>query len=104
VNYLCRPGKLNGISATLGHVAPKTFYVFSTNACPFAGPHRDRDGNDRLGTAYDPFGIYARLKHGGDFAAAAKALPHKGTVILGGRLQPSELWRAVVSAPSTRRR
>jgi putative DNA primase/helicase len=74
VNYLCRPGKLNGISATLGHVAPKTFYVFSTNACPFAGPHRDHDGNDRLGTAYDPFGIYARLKHGGDFAAAAKAL------------------------------
>jgi hypothetical protein len=73
VDYLRRSGKDTGISATLGHVAPKVLYVFSANATPFEGPH-----GDHLGTVYDPFGVYARLEHGGDFTAAAKVLAALG--------------------------
>jgi hypothetical protein len=52
-------------SATLfpsGHL-----YVFSTNAWPFEA--------DR---AYDPFAIYSKLEHNGDFAAAARQLGKEG--------------------------
>ena len=62
VVYLRRPGKDRGISATLGHVAPGVLYVFSTST-EFEAPR-----------AHDPFGVFAKLEHGGDFAAAAKAL------------------------------
>jgi P4 family phage/plasmid primase-like protien len=66
--YLLRPGKSGrGWSATLGVLAPKRLYVFSTNAAPF--------DHDR---SYDPFGVYMRLKHGGDAKAAAKALATMG--------------------------
>jgi hypothetical protein len=66
--YLRRPGKAgDGWSATLGHVAPNVLYVFSSNAVPF-----------EMERAYDPFGIYARLEHCGDFQAAAKALAAEG--------------------------
>jgi putative DNA primase/helicase len=66
--YLLRPGKSGrGWSATLGVLAPKRLYVFSTNAHPF--------DHDR---SYDPFGVYMRLKHGGDAKAAAKALAAMG--------------------------
>lgn len=78
VDYLRRPGKSDGWSATLGHVAPNVLYVFSSNAYPFGGPHKDHLGESHLGTAYDPFGVYARLEHGGDFKAAAKALAAHG--------------------------
>jgi Bifunctional DNA primase/polymerase, N-terminal len=80
VDYLRRPGKNKGWSATLGHVAPKVLYVFSSNASPFEGPHKDH-----LGTPYDPFGVYTRLEHGGDFSAAAKVLAAHGY----GNRQPS---------------
>jgi hypothetical protein len=64
VDYLCRPGKHGrACSATLGFVADTVLYLFSTNAPPFEALH-----------AYDPFGIYARLEHDGDFTAAARAL------------------------------
>jgi P4 family phage/plasmid primase-like protien len=67
-DYLCRPGKAGRAwSATLGYVAPKMLYVFTTNGHPF-----DAD------RAYDPFGVYTRLKHGGDFTAAARALAEAG--------------------------
>jgi hypothetical protein len=66
--YLLRPGKSGRAwSATLGVVAQKRLYVFSSNAHPF--------DNDR---SYDPFGVYMRLKHGGDAKAAAKALAAMG--------------------------
>jgi hypothetical protein len=67
-DYLRRPGKDDrSWSATLGHVAPKVLYVFSSNAHPFDPQH-----------AYDPFGVYARLEHQGDFTAAARALAAMG--------------------------
>ena len=60
-----RPGKATGNhSATFdGH----TFYVFSSNATPFAA-----------NTGYTPFAVYALLNHGGDFAAASAALATQG--------------------------
>lgn len=61
-----RPGKKDGISATLNHI-PGKFYVFSSNAYPFD-----------LNRAYDPFGVYARLEHGGDFTAATRELGRQG--------------------------
>jgi hypothetical protein len=67
-HYLRRPGKTRGYwSATLNICGPKRFYVFTTNGDPF--------DNDR---SYDPFGVYMRLKHGGDAKAAAKALAELG--------------------------
>lgn len=62
-----RAGKDDGTSATLGHVAPGIFVVFSTNAAPFEAEK-----------GYDLFGAYARLEHGGDFAAAGRALRAEG--------------------------
>lgn len=55
-----RPGKPNGTSATL---KDRTFYVFSSNAAPFAANQ-----------GYSPFAIYSLLKHAGDFEAAAREL------------------------------
>ena len=62
--YWRRPGKGDGWSATL---KDGVFYVFSSNAAPF-----------EPGKAYGPFGVYALLEHGGDFAAAARALRAEG--------------------------
>lgn len=75
VVYLTRSGKSpkEGHSATYGFVAPKVLFVFSNNAHPFQGAH---DG--KQGTPYDPFGVFARLEHGGDFHAAATALVERG--------------------------
>lgn len=55
-----RPG-VNHASATL--YPDGGLYVFSSNAAPFDS-----------GRVYDPFGVYARLEHGGDFKAATKKL------------------------------
>ena len=69
-----RPGKSTGTSATLkGGV----FYVFSSNADPFA-PNR----------AYSPFAAYALLEHAGDYAAAAKELRRLG---FGDQTPPAEV-------------
>ncbi len=63
-----RPGKHEeAASATLGHVAPGIFHVFSTNAAPFEAEK-----------SVDLFGAYARLEHGGDFAEAARVLRAEG--------------------------
>lgn len=67
VGLWSRPGKEKGISATLGKVAPGIFYVFSSNAAPFPAEQ-----------SFDLFGAFARLEHGGDFAAAGKALAAQG--------------------------
>lgn len=67
-NKWCRPNKTDGgISATLGHVAPNIFYVFSSNAAPFD-----------QGKCYTPFSMLALLHYGGDFSACAKALAERG--------------------------
>lgn len=58
-----RPGKGGGTSATL---KDRVFYVFSSNAAPF-----------EPGTPYSPFAVLTLLEHGGDFAAAARALGGK---------------------------
>lgn len=57
-----RPGKTIGTSAT---VTPdgEVLYVFSTSAAPLEAER-----------AYDKFGAYAALEHGGDHRAAASAL------------------------------
>lgn len=64
--YWCRPGKGAGVSATFnGEGCEGRFYNFSSNA-----------GLDVR--AYDPFGLYARIAHSGDFAAASRDLLGKG--------------------------
>ena len=60
-----RPGVDDHCSARL--FSDGAFYVFSSNAAPFA-----------INEAYTPFGVYAELKHGGDYSAAAKALAAEG--------------------------
>ncbi|MFH0908735.1 MAG: phage/plasmid primase, P4 family [bacterium] len=59
-----RPGKKDSWSATFNG---DVFYVFSSNAEPFAPD-----------TGYSRFGAYALLAHGGDYKAAAKALGEQG--------------------------
>jgi putative DNA primase/helicase len=72
-DFLRRPGKAEGYSATLGHVGPNILYVFSSNASPFQGPHGDHPG-----TAYKPFGVYGLLEFRGDFQDAARVLALSG--------------------------
>ena len=61
-----RPGKNpeDGISATY---RDGCFYVFSSNAAPF-----------EPNVKYSPFAVYATLRHGGDFTAAAADLVRQG--------------------------
>ncbi len=62
-----RPGKeAGGCSASL-FTESRVFYVHSTNAFPFESL-----------TGYPPFGVYALIKHNGDFKAAATALRKDG--------------------------
>lgn len=62
-----RPGKDgNGPSATVNHAGSDLLYVFSTKT--IFPPNR----------GIDKFGAYARLNHGGNFAAAAADLAAKG--------------------------
>ena len=55
------------VCATVNHGGSGLFYNWSTSAYPFEAEK-----------AYDLFGAYARLHHGGDFTAAAKALAAEG--------------------------
>lgn len=66
---LTKPGSdpAHGGHATLGYIAPGVLYVFSTAAAPF-----------EAGDAYKPFAIYTQLRHGGDYAAAARDLGEQG--------------------------
>lgn len=58
-----RPGKKDGISATLGKVAPGIFYNFSSNGYPFESE-----------SAYTAFQVITLLDYNGDFKAFAKEL------------------------------
>ncbi len=64
--YWRRPGRLDGISATTNYRGSGLLYVFSTST--------DFDAE----RGYDKFGAYALLNHGGDLAAAARALASQG--------------------------
>jgi hypothetical protein len=58
-----RPGKKDGISATLGKVAKGIFYSFSSNGYPFES-----------GKGYTAFQVLGLLKFNGDFNATAKSV------------------------------
>lgn len=58
-----RPGKSDGISATVNYADNGKLHVFSSNADPF-----------EEGRSYSKFAAYARLKHGGNFQNAAQQL------------------------------
>ncbi len=71
-----RPGKTTGTSATTGATSTsgtELLCVFSSNAHPFPGP-----GNGRSCSSHSKFDAFARLNHGGDHSAAAKALAGEG--------------------------
>jgi len=61
-----RPGKKEGISATIGKVADNIFYNFSSNAFPF-----------EPNSGYTPFQVIALLKHNGNFSEFAKELAER---------------------------
>lgn len=65
-----RPGKKEGISATLGKVARGVFYVFSSNGWPFEAMK-----------GYSPFQILALLKYDGNFSRAAESLPKPERIV-----------------------
>ncbi|HMB05844.1 MAG TPA: hypothetical protein VKP69_19170, partial [Isosphaeraceae bacterium] len=64
--YWRRPGKAQGISATLNHGGHGLFHVF-TSSCDF-----------QQNKSVSKFGAYAVLEHGGDFKAARLALIREG--------------------------
>jgi hypothetical protein len=64
--YLRRPGKDRGVSATINHGGSDRLHVFSTSTVFDAE------------RSYDKFGAYARLRHGDDYGAAARALARNG--------------------------
>lgn len=70
VEHWRRPDKTHGWSATLGYgrsaEGDPLFHVFTTSTA-----FQDRK-------SYDAFGVYAVLRHGGDFAKAAQALRAEG--------------------------
>jgi hypothetical protein len=97
--YWRRPGKNagEGHSATFGH-------KINARGCPM---FYNFSSNDILPQAYiDAFGVYARLYHGGDFKAAAKALRAEGygkagrsTSVAGERSEPSQDDSTEASGP-----
>jgi hypothetical protein len=67
-----RPGKARGTSGTLGLVSSRAndwplFHCFTSSAVVF-----------EQGKSYDRFGVLVRLRHGGDFAKAARSLLDRG--------------------------
>lgn len=65
--YWCRPGKEFGISATFNYKGCNKFYVFSSNAYPFAPGH-----------TYSPFAVYTLLEWQGNWKIAAADLANRG--------------------------
>jgi len=64
--YLRRPGKRDGVSASINHNGSDLFYCFSTST------------EFEAERGYNKFSVYAILNHGGDFAAAAAELGKRG--------------------------
>jgi hypothetical protein len=61
-----RPGKKEGISATIGKVADNVFYCFTSNGHPF---------NEMSG--YTPFQVVGLLKYNGDFSKFAAEIAER---------------------------
>lgn len=66
-SYWRRPGKRQGISATVNYKGSGVLYVFSANAVPFA-PN----------ASYTKFAAFTLLRHQGDYGAAARVLAAEG--------------------------
>ena len=62
VDYLRRPGKDVGVSASLGYAGPGVLHVWSTST------------EFQADESHAPFAVLTILEHGGDFSAAARAL------------------------------
>lgn len=90
-----RPGKKEGISATLGKAAEKCFYVFTSNGWPFE-PMK----------GYSPFQVLALLRFNGDFSKAAESLPkpEKTVIETKSKIGESELEKILKSAMIDTRR
>jgi hypothetical protein len=71
--YWRRPGKEDGISATLGKVGTNIFAVFSSSAPPFE--------NGDLCKGYTPFQVIGLLKYNGDFKEFARELAQRYELI-----------------------
>lgn len=83
-----RPGKDEGISATLGKVAPNVFYVFTANAYPFE-PMK----------AYTPFQVLGLIKYDGDFKEAAKSIaPEKTYTVEQHKIAISEIEKILLAS------
>ncbi|HEY3389070.1 MAG TPA: bifunctional DNA primase/polymerase, partial [Prolixibacteraceae bacterium] len=84
-----RPGKKEGISATLGKVAPNVFYVFTANAYPFE-PNK----------AYTPFQVLGLVKYNGDFKEAAKSIApeREQRQVIPGKMQLFEIEKILLGA------
>lgn len=65
-NLWRREGKSNGISATIGKVAPNVFYCFTSNGYPFEPE-----------SGYKPFQVIGLLEYAGDFSKFAKDLAER---------------------------
>jgi uncharacterized protein (DUF927 family) len=68
IEYLRRPGKDRGISATINYDGKNLLHVFSTNAFPFENKN------------YNKFAAYTLLNFQGNFSNAAKDLFQKGYI------------------------
>jgi hypothetical protein len=83
-----RPGKKEGISATLGKVAPNVFYCFTASGYPFE-PMK----------GYTPFQVLGLIKYGGDFKEAAKSIaPEKQVIQKQSAIQSSEIEKILNNA------
>jgi len=83
-----RPGKNDGISATLGKVAANVFFVFTSNAYPFE-PMK----------AYTPFQVLGLLKFNGDFKQAALSIaPEKKVTVEHTQITISEIEKILNNA------
>lgn len=65
--FWCRPGKTDGVSATLNNEGYDLLHNFSTSASPLE-PEK----------SYTKFGFVALIEHDGDFQKAAQALREQG--------------------------
>lgn len=91
--YLRRPGKMSGGHSATIRDGSDRLWVFSEEAHPF-----------EAFKLYDKFSAYTILEHGGDFAAAARALAAKGyghrdPVGMAPVQQADPQWHEMVSMP-----
>lgn len=80
VTVMRRPGKREGVSATVGFAAAGVVHNYSSSVAELP-----------VERSIDPFGVYAALEHAGDLRAAARALADRGDpvrILAGGEAPP----------------